>query len=181
MKLYRYSPIKDIEELGKAIGYVHIMCLQLCRNTFGRTLPVAGNVGIFCHYEDEYERLIKFREQLTEPSINPDQKYFQLLEPIQIPTQDGLQQATYAHLYIRKPDVYRSQVGDVDFILPQEEYDELKATLLKGKRISGARIFPRNDLDMIELYDPDVDALGYVSPKEMTQKVRLKLSNETNL
>ena len=88
---------------------------------------------------------------------------------------------TYTHLYIRKPDIYRAQVGDVDFYLEQSEYDALKSDLANGKEISGARIFPRNDLDMIELYNPDVDALGYVSTNSMSQKVRKKLSDETNL
>ena len=35
--------------------------------------------------------------------------------------------------------------------------------------------------DMIELYEPDVDALGYVSTNTMTEKVRIKLSDETKL
>jgi hypothetical protein len=34
---------------------------------------------------------------------------------------------------------------------------------------------------MIELYDPDVDALGYVSTNTMSEKVRVKLSEETKL
>ena len=90
-------------------------------------------------------------------------------------------EVTYTYLYIRKPDIYRAQVGDVDFYLEQSVYDELKQSLIDGTTINGARIFPRNDLDMIELYDPDIDALGYVSAKTMAQKVRKKLSDETNL
>lgn len=69
----------------------------------------------------------------------------------------------------------------MDFYLEQEQYDDLKQSLIDGKLVKGARVFPRNDLDMIELYDPDVDALGYVSTNTMTEKVRIKLSNETNL
>jgi hypothetical protein len=34
---------------------------------------------------------------------------------------------------------------------------------------------------MIEVFDPDVDALGYVSTNTMTEKVRIKLSEETKL
>lgn len=34
---------------------------------------------------------------------------------------------------------------------------------------------------MIELYDYDIDVLGYVSPRDMTEKVRIKQSEESNL
>ena len=42
-------------------------------------------------------------------------------------------------------------------------------------------VFDRQDLDMIELYNPDVDVLGYVSTKTMSEKVRSKLSGATKL
>ena len=58
---------------------------------------------------------------------------------------------------------------------------ELKQSLVDGKQIKGARVFLRNVLDMIELYDPDVDTFGYVSTNIMTDKVIIKLSSETNL
>lgn len=181
MKLYRFSPIQNEEQLHQAIEHVHFTCYELCKQSFGKLLPNAGNMGIFCHYDEEYERLIELRKQLTEASDNPDQKYFKLHNPIVIPAQDNVPETTYTHLYIRKPDPYRHHVGDVDFYLDQTEYDELKNTLLNGSVINGARIFPRNDLDMIELYNPDIDALGYVSTNTMSEKVRIKLSNETKL
>ena len=90
-------------------------------------------------------------------------------------------ETTYTHLYVRKPDIYRAQVGDIDFYLEQSAYDKLKQSLVDGLKIKGARVFPRNDLDMIELYDPDIDALGYVSTNVMSEKVRIKLSEETKL
>lgn len=181
MKLYRFSPITDEKTLFEAITYIHLACYKLCEQSFGTLLPNAGNVGVFCHYEDEYQRLIAIRKELTEPSDNPNQKYFGLLEPILIPANDTVPETTYTHLYIRKPDPYRHHVGDVDFYLSQDEYTKLKESLQHGGPIRGARIFPRNDLDMIELYDPDVDALGYVSTEAMTNKVHVKQSDETNL
>lgn len=36
-------------------------------------------------------------------------------------------------------------------------------------------------LDMIELYDPDIDALGYVSTEKMSEAVRVKRSEATKL
>ncbi|NBU33113.1 hypothetical protein EB118_01600 [bacterium] len=181
MKLYRFSPIENKEQLLEAVKHIHFACYELCKQSFGDYLPNAGNMGVFCHYDDEFEQLVAIRKEMTEPSDNPEQKYFALYEPIVIPAKDGVPQAEYTHLYIRKPDPYRHHVGDVDFYLEPEQYDELKQLLLSGKQIKGARVFPRNDLDMVELYDPNIDVLGYVSTNTMSEKVRVKLSEETNL
>lgn len=181
MKLYRFSPIQEKEELLEAISYIHFACYKLCKQSFGKNLPNAGNMGVFCHYDDEYARLVQIREQITKPSDDPNQKYFELLDPIVIPAKDDVPETTYTHLYIRKPDIYRAQAGDVDFYIEQNDYNNLKSELANGKKITGARIFPRKDLDMIELFNPDIDALGYVSTNIMSEKVRIKLSEETNL
>jgi hypothetical protein len=181
MKLYRFSPITSKEQLLEAIKHIHLECHKLCKQSVRKYLPVAGNIGIFCHYDKEYEYLTELRKQITEPSDNPNKKYFQLYESITVPAQADIPEVTYTHLYIRKPDPYRAQVGDVDFIFEEPDYSQLKTLLLNGTEINGARVFPRNDLDMIELYDPDVDVLGYLSPRDMTEKVRVKQSEETNL
>lgn len=174
MKLYRFSPVKDEAELREAIRHIHIECMKLCEASLGEYLPVAGNLGFFCHYDGEYEELTKLREKLTEPSDDPKQKYYKLHEPVVVEPEGDIPGATYTHLYIRKPDIYRAQVGDIDFVIEAERYASLKQSLLEGKEIPGARIFPRADLDMIELYHPDSDALGYVSVNDMTEKVRIK-------
>jgi hypothetical protein len=118
---------------------------------------------------------------MTVESDNVNQKYFRLHEPIVIPSKGDVPETTYTYLYIRKPDPYRHHVGDVDFYLAADEYKKVKTELLNGKVIKGARIFPRTDLDMIELYDPDSDACGYVSTEMMTETVRVKQSEETKL
>jgi hypothetical protein len=176
MKLYRFSPIENKEQMLEAVKHIHFACYGLCMESFGKYLPNAGNMGIFCHYNQEYDFLIALRKELTEPSDNPDQKYFKLREPIIIPAEGGVPETTYTYLYIRRPDPYRHHVGDVDFYLQSEEYTKLKQSLLEGAVIKGARVFPRTDLDMVELYNPDVDALGYISSKTMTEKVRIKIA-----
>lgn len=181
MKLYRFSPIKSKDELLEAIKHIHFESYKLCKQSFGYHLPNTGNMGVFCHYEDEYDFLINVRKELAEPSDNVDQKYFRLYEPIVIPAQDDVPESTYTYLYIRRPDPYRHHVGDVDFYLEQEKYTELKRSMLNGKKIEGARVFDRADLDMIELYDPDVDVLAYVSTNKMAETVRVKQSDATNL
>lgn len=122
MKLYRFSPIKNKEELLEAIKHVHFECYKLCKQSFGYYLPNAGNMGIFCHYDDEYETLINIRQELTESSYNLNQKYFRLYDPIVIPATSDVPETAYTYLYIRKPDPYRHHVGDVDFYLEPEKY-----------------------------------------------------------
>mgnify|MGYP007118498093 CR=1 FL=1 len=167
MKLYRFSPIRSEQELIKAIHHTHFACHELTKHIFGKYFPNAGNIGIFCHYDDEYEYLTKVREELTDAEDNINQKYFKLHEPITSAARSDIPKTVYTDLYIRKPDPYRHHVGDVDFYLKVDEYKELKRSLLDGKIIKGARIFDRKDLDMIELYDPDIDACAYFVPERM--------------
>lgn len=181
MKLYRFSPIQNEKELMEAIKYTHFECYKLCKQAFGKYLPNAGNIGIFCHYENEYKLLTEIRERLTESSDNINQKYFRLHKPIVVPAKEGVPETIYTYLYIRKPDPYRAQIGDVDFYLEPQKYKKLKEEMLNGKVMKGARLFDRPDLDMIELYDPGSDALGYVSTEKMTETVRIKQSEITRL
>lgn len=181
MKLYRFSPIKSKKELLEAIKHIHFECYRLCKQSFGEYFPNAGNIGVFCHYDDEYESLTELRKEMTEASDNYNQKYFKLHEPIVISAKDDVPETTYTYLYIRKPDPYRFHVGDIDFYFPQESYDKLKNEMLRGKNVKGARVFDRPDLDMIELFDPDSDVLGYVSTEMMAELVRVKQSDQTNL
>jgi hypothetical protein len=180
MKLYRFSPIQNHEQLMEAIMYTHLACNKLCKQSFDTYLPNAGNIGIFCHYDDEYERLIKMRNELTDVNDNWNQKYYRLHEPITIPAKDGIPKTTYTYLYIRRADPYRAQVGDADFVLRPEKFVPLKQSLLAGTKMKGARAFDRPDLDMIELCDPDIDALAYVHTHTMEDNLK-KQSAETNL
>jgi hypothetical protein len=181
MKLYRFSPITTKEGLMQAIEHIHFGCYALCKQSFGYYLPNAGNMGVFCHYDEEYKFLTGIRKELTEATDNVNQKYFRLYKPIVIPARDGVPDTTYEYLYVRKPDPYRFHVGDLDFYLSPEEYKQLKQEMLNGKQLKGARVFDRPDLDMIELYDPDSDVLGYVSTETMSKAVRVKLSEHTKL
>lgn len=161
MKLYRFSPVSTPEQLIQAIEHVHFACYELCKQSFNVYLLNTGNVGIFCHYDNEYDYLISLRNEMVEPS-DLHKKYGKLKQPIVIASRDNVPETTYTHLYIRKPDPYRHHVGDIDLRVDNERYKEFKQSLNDGK-IKGARIFPRPDLDMIELHSPDIDALGYIT------------------
>lgn len=172
MKLYRFSPIRNQDEMLEAVAYTHYESFRLCKQSFNRYLPTAGNVGIFFHYQDEFESLTKLREELTESSVNFNQKYFKLHEPITISAKEDVPETTYTFLYIRQPDPYRHHVGDIDFYLPEEEYSLLKTKMENERELLHARLFPSPRLDMIELHDPDSDVLAYVSTKKMSDLVK---------
>jgi hypothetical protein len=171
MKLYRFSPITSKEELLKAVEHIHFESFKLCWQSFKKYLPNSGNMGIFCHYQDEYEKLTKLRKELTESSENFNQKYFRLHEPLVIPSRDDVPETNYEFLYVRQPDPYRHHVGDIDFYLEESEYENKKNEVKNGN-IPGARDFPSPLLEMIELFNPDSDVLAYVSTKMMTDLVR---------
>ena len=167
MSRFRFSPIQDEMQMMKAIEHIHFACHALCKQSMDRYLPVAGNIGIFCHYDNEYAYLKKLQEKLTDLSKSVYGKYFLLHKPIVIPAKGDIPTTTYSYLYIRKPDPNKDQVGDIDFYLEPEKYIQLKQSLIDGKAVKGAGILPnRPDLDLIELYDPDIDALGYIGNKK---------------
>ncbi len=157
----------------EAIKYTHLKCFELCKKVFGRYLPVAGNIGIFCHYDDEYKFLTELREKLTEKSNNWNQKYYHLHKPITIPAKGDVPGAVYTYLYIRKPDQHK-EVGDVDFVLDKKEYDELKSSLLHGTEVKGMKILDRPNLDLIELFDSSIDVLSFIGSKDMSENLQVK-------
>jgi len=173
MKLYRFSPIKNKERLFEAITYTHFACFELCKKAFNRYLPASGNIGIFCHYDNEYEFLTKLREELTEKSDNWNQKYFRLHKPIIIPAKGNVPETKYAYLYIRQPDKDKPQVGDVDLVLEKEKYVELKKSISKKETENEVEMFYRPDLDMVRLSSKDIDALPYITTKYMRENVRV--------
>jgi hypothetical protein len=174
MMPYRFSQIKDEKSLLKAIEYIHFACHKLCKQVLGRYLPVAGNIGVFCHYDDEYKILAEIRERLTDTTDNWNQKYFRLHKPIVIPAKGDIPETAYTYLYIRKPDPNHPTVGDLDFCMESGKYAKLKNSLLNGEIIKGAKVFERPNLDLVELYDPIIDVHGFVGHQDMAENVKAK-------
>ncbi len=170
MEQYKFSPIKSKEELFEAIKYTHLKCFELLKRNFGKHLPVAGNIGIFCHYDDEYNFLTKLRKELTEESNNWNQKYYRLHEPITIPSQLDIPETIYTYLYVRGPDQHK-EVGDVDFVLRKKEYTKLKQELIEGKEKTGLEILDRTDLDLIRVFDPKSDVLSFIGKVDMSGNI----------
>jgi hypothetical protein len=162
------------KSLSQLIKSVHDGCHQLVHTALGRHLPVAGNVAIFCQTEEEFERLSELCSKITAPSTNPNQKYFQLVEPFVVAGDSSAPPATYTYLYIRKPSPDSPELGDIDFILPEQEYRELKKALEDGVRYEGAHVYEREGWDMIEIRTSGMRAVAYISTLPMAQKVRVR-------
>ncbi len=161
-------------KIRNTIKEIHLACSKACHKGIGKYLPVAGNVGIFCQNEDDFNMYDGIRKEITHTSNNPDQKYFELIEPIVFEEEEGIPGARYTHLYIRKPAEDSPEKGDVDFVLPPEEYMELKESVVRGELPEGVTIYDRPGWDNIEIRDPEFDGLAYVSTQEMAEKVRVR-------
>lgn len=79
MQAFRFSPIKTKDELFEALEYIHFQSFRLCKENLGRILPVAGNIGVFCHFQDEFEYLTNVRKEMTDVNWSWNQKYHRAL------------------------------------------------------------------------------------------------------
>lgn len=162
-------------DLHQLLIQIHKDCFQICNISLGKYLPVAGNIGVFSQNEADYKNFMTVREILIESSDNPNQKYFRLKNELIIPKIDVIPQTTYTHLYIRKPDPspYGKYLGDIDFVVDGKEYDELKNNV---KNIAGAELYDRPGWDTIQITNPNIKSIAYVSTKEFAEKVRIKFN-----
>lgn len=170
-----------IDNLKNILDKIHEQAYVLCINTFGKPLKNAGNIGVFCQSEAQYIAFTELRTKMTKQSNDINQKYFELNEPIVYEAVGEIPKATYTHLYIRRYDPEELHIGDVDFYLEDSEFHALKKRVSLGEDVIGARLYDRKDLDMVELYDKSMETLAYVSTKEMTERARVKQSEETVL
>lgn len=126
---------------------------QLVHGVLGRRLNIAY-LTIFAHVPEEYEQMLEAAQGLGERSEANNGEKFKLTEPLQ--TNYG-----QVHLLrIRKPDVYRPQLGCADFTV--EDYAAFKTEELP-KHPEHMRRIERPEYEMIEFftYHPN-DVLAYV-------------------
>jgi hypothetical protein len=163
MNLYRFSPIKDGEELLAAVLYVAEHNTQLCRKVLGEELPIRS-LSVFAHYDDEYQLLCSMLADMGEAVGDNNGSRVRLREPIMIG------EHTITYLRIRRPDADHPQVGCSDFEVP--DYQEFKAKNL-ASHPDNLRLLVRTDYELIEFFDPDFDVLGYVlsDPSRSTKGV----------
>lgn len=162
--------------LLKRVNDIHSDCHRLCLYATNKFLPVAGNIGIFCQSEEEYKAFKEGQQEIVKPSDNPNQKYFEQKEPIVIEKTEGIPQAIYTYLYIRKfdPTPYGKNKGDIDFVMAEVEYEAFKQDVLEGKTPKGVELYDRRNWDTVQITDPAINSVAYISTKEFSEKVRVK-------
>ena len=158
------------QDLIKIITPIHFNAYKLCKKAFKEYFKNSSNIAIFSQSDEEYVALTKLREQICEPSSNLEQKYYKLLTPVIISTKGDVLETQYKYLYIRKPDDtdYSKYLGDIDFYLPKDEYAALKQMLIDGGEFPGAEIYDRPGWDMIQISNPAIKSVAYVSTEDMT-------------
>lgn len=165
-----------MDKFLERVKHIHKDCNLICKQTIGKYLPVAGNIGIFCQNESEYKDFLDVKNTITKSSHNPNQKYFELIEPIIISGDSEIPESTYTYLYIRKPDPtpYGKYLGDIDFVLENDAYESLKQRVITGTLGDTVVLYDRPGWDTIQVTSPDVTSVAYISTKEFAEKVRVK-------
>jgi len=169
------------KDLTQKLEHIYKGSKELLNLVMGKDYKSSGNIAIFAQSDDEFQILNKLKNQVTKPSENPNQKYFELIEPITFKYND-YPADTFTHLYIRKfdPSDYGKYLGDIDFVCRDEEYKVLREQVQSGL-FNGAEIYGRPGWDNIQISSKDYDVLPYLGPLEMAIKARVKFDDVTNL
>lgn len=167
-RLYRFSPIGNKQSMLDTVEYIAKEATKMVFRDQGYTLPIKY-VTIFAHYQEEYDELVQLIAQLGIQSDTNNGVKTILNNPIEIfamklevngEHQDIIH--SIESIRIRKPDAYRMQVGCCDF-----EYNGDYVWLAGTETLSSHKLrrIQRNDIDMVEFYNPDFDVLAYVVKK----------------
>ncbi len=154
MRVYRFSPIQNEEQLIKAVNYVATKTTELCKKVIGIKFPIKS-LTIFSHFQDEYENLTKILSSLGTPYNENNGPRVTLFNPLRVSGN------VITHLRIRKPDPERPQVGCNDF---ETSYEPFKKQYLDA-RPDHLRLIKRPTYEMIEFFDPNFDVLAYIVSK----------------
>jgi hypothetical protein len=164
MKLYRFSPIKDQEQLLEAIEYVASKATKLMFNLRGE-IRTTSSLTIFSHYQDEYRILRDIMAGLGERESANNGERFVLKTPIQVHAMNldvngEVQKVTQTikEVRIRLPDPYRMQVGCCDIDTTEVDFWYIEHT---GSLGNFTKVIDRPDFRMIEYSNPDYDVLVY--------------------
>jgi hypothetical protein len=153
MTAYRFSPIKNDDDCNKALEYIDKKLRYLSELVLDEQLPIE-TLKIFAHYPEEYEFLRNWAESLGEPIEESSATSFYVKPRIlMVVAGDPIM-----HVGIRVPDPYRSQVGCGDYIV--KNLDEIKSKYLGKSQF--VREVEHEKYQMLELFHPDIDVLGYI-------------------
>ena len=149
--IYRFSPIKNEGEIDEALAYMTLELEKLSDEVIKQVLPI-NTLKIFAHYQAEYDYLHSYVVNLGEnsPFSSDTSRYAKVARKIE--------NHNIEYIGVRIVDPYRLHVGCGDYEI--ENFNEIKE---KYKGTSPyIRVFSE---DMLEIWHPDFDVLGYIVPK----------------
>jgi hypothetical protein len=148
---YRFSPILEEEDYKKALVYIATRSRELAMLVLGRDMPV-DTLTIFSHFPDEYIVVASRIQREGEVSKFSHGKTLYIDADIEVEEQRII------YLGVRKPDPTRPQVGYADF--PVLDYCELRDENIDN--IYVRKIQSGLGQDLLEIWHPNFDVLGYV-------------------
>jgi len=153
MKLYRFSPIEDNETCLETLSYIDEKLRELSSIVLEEKLPI-NTLKIFAHYDNEYSFLRQWIDSIgsAQDESSKTSYYIEPSSPM-IVNNDPIE-----YVGIRVVDPYRGQVGCGDFVV--NNFDEFKEKYLGKSEF--IREVPHQKYEMLELFHPDIDVLGYI-------------------
>lgn len=151
-KLYRFSPIKDETTFKQVLEYLTSELEKLAKEILNKSLPIT-TLKVFPHYPDEYEYLYKLISKMG-PKAS-----FSSATSLYVSVNEKINNYNIEYLGVRIVDPYRLQVGCGDYEV--DNFAEFK------KQIINTSPFIREmkgKNDMLELWHPNFDILGYTVP-----------------
>jgi hypothetical protein len=151
MGLYRFSPINDEEAFKKVFYYIADELDKLSNKLFNKSLPIT-TLKIFAHYPEEYDNLSKLLLNMGTKSS------YSSATSLYIDREEKINNFLIKLFGVRITDPYRLQVGCGDFEI--ENFEEFK-----NENIDKSPFIRTFREDMLEIWHPDFDVLGYIIPK----------------
>jgi hypothetical protein len=149
--LYRFSPIEDEKTLNNVLAYLVVELDKLAQTVFKKSLAIT-TLKVFPHYLDEYDYLRSIISSLGDPApFNSKTSFY-------VGVARKIEGHEIKYLGVRVVDPYRLQVGCGDYEV--EDFEQFKIEYLNSSPF--IRSFRE---DMIEIWHPDFDILGYVVKK----------------
>lgn len=154
--LYRFSPIESEDSFRKALNYLTIELERLSQELLNKSLPI-NTLKVFAHYPEEYDYLHKLVSEMgPKASISSGTSLY-------VEVNEQIHGHNIKYLGVRIVDPYRLQVGCGDFEIVDIEEFKREYT----NRSPFIRPFREN---MVELWHPDFDVLGYVVSSEAGER-----------
>lgn len=151
-KLYRFSPIISDEDLQKVWNYLTVELQKLSEKVLGEVLPVSI-LKVFPHYLDEYDYLYKtISEKGPKSSFASDKNLY-------VDVSEMIEGNKITAIGVRIVDPYRMQVGCGDYEV--DNFSEYREKHIKSPYVRDAK----DSVEMLEIWHPDFDVLGYVIPR----------------